>query len=200
MKIYILILLVGIFTLISTQKVSAHVLATDNNIGAILHVDPNDDPIAGEQAGFLFEFLDKQNQFQPKICDCTFSISENGVEIFSQPLFKFNPNPSLNQASVFFTFPKIDVYQIQVVGTPTIPNGFQPFTLTWNWRVDQAVNPKESSSQNTGNGITELVARFAGIIVFLVLAIAIYVSFFKKRPGAQNIDEKKDREDMKDTY
>jgi hypothetical protein len=199
MKIGIFVLFFGVF-LHFVQTAQAHVLATDNNIGAILHVDPNDDPIAGEQAGFLFEFLDKQNKFQPKICDCTFLISENGVEIFSQPLFKLNPNPSLNQASVFYTFPKIDVYQIQVIGTPTVPNGFQPFTLTWNWRVDQAVSPKDQPSQNAGNDITELVGRFAGGIVFLLLAFVVYAGFLRKRPGTKKRDTQKDREHLKDTY
>src|SRR5882672_6466726 len=57
--------------------VEAHFLASDRNIGAVLHVDPNDQPIAGSQTSFFFEFKDKQNKFKAENCDCTFAIDEN---------------------------------------------------------------------------------------------------------------------------
>src|SRR5947207_173429 len=102
--------LIGTFFLIFSilffsGSVSAHILQTDKNIGAVLHIDPEDDPIAGEQSGFFFEFKDIQNKFEPKNCTCTISIIRENKEIYSQPLFQDNVNPSLSNSSLFYTFP-----------------------------------------------------------------------------------------------
>src|SRR5689334_16513316 len=84
-----------IFSLFLPQKVSAHILKYDGSIGAVLHVNPDDDPIAGETTGFFFEFKDKKNKFLPENCDCLVRVTKEGSEIYSQDLFKDNPNPSL---------------------------------------------------------------------------------------------------------
>src|SRR5437899_1430767 len=89
-----------LFTNISVSIVEAHVLVYDHDIGAIMHIDPDDAPVAKEQSAFFFEFKDTKNKFDPVNCDCTFTISENGTEIYSQPLFQNSPKPSLSNASV----------------------------------------------------------------------------------------------------
>lgn len=160
--------------------VSAHILETNGNIGAVLHIDPDDDPIAGQQAGFFFEFKDKQNKFDPKLCDCTFIISEQGKQIFSQDLFASNSTPSLDNASVFYTFPKRDVYQVQVAGKPLAPNGFQPFTLTYNIRVDQGTNIATGSTSISNLGDFFLTDLLVGIVGLLVTG-GLIIYFFKRR-------------------
>ncbi len=152
----------------------AHILKTDGAIGAVLHIDPEDDPIAGSQSGFFFEFKDKEGKFEAKNCDCTFSIIEDSKQIFSQPLFETNPNPSLTSASVFYTFPERNVYQAKVVGKPQTPGAFQPFTLVYDVRVARV-------AENSGQGGVILPAWFtthwphfilAGIgIVFVIFAL-----------------------------
>ncbi len=127
-------------------SVSAHVLKVDDNISALLHVEPNDDPVAGEQSSFFFEFKDKTNQFKPENCDCTFSILENGKQLYFQPLFQNNTNPSLTNASVFYTFPQRDVYVVQVTGKPLMPTAFQSFTLTYDIRVARVSDGNEQTS------------------------------------------------------
>src|SRR5438270_44822 len=103
---FLLILLTFSFCLlIFPPSVSAHILQTDGDIGAVLHMDPEDDPIAGVQSAFFFEFKDRQNKFQPKKCNCIFEIEENGKNIYTQPLFQNDANPSLSSTSVFYTFP-----------------------------------------------------------------------------------------------
>jgi hypothetical protein len=127
----------------------AHFLVTDKNIGAVLHVEPNDEPVAGKPASFFFDFKDKQNKFTPQNCDCTFEIDENGKDIFSQALFHNETNPSLATASVTYAFHQRGVYQVKVIGKPLTPNEFQPFTLTWDFRIDQAVNKQDASQKQT---------------------------------------------------
>ncbi|HZE86836.1 MAG TPA: hypothetical protein VE090_01380 [Methylomirabilota bacterium] len=149
----------------------AHILASDKNIGALLHIDPDDTPVAGQQSGFFFDFKDKQNKFSSQDCDCTFLIVENGQTIYSQPLF---------QKSVFYTFPKIDVYQIKIIGKPKTPNAFQPFTLSWDWRVDQGTN------QHSGIATANFFATFGVYIIVFALFPLIFLIYFLQKHFIKN--------------
>ncbi len=185
--IFLLVFLVGFQ--ISIRIASAHVLVSQGSIGAVLHIDPQDDPIAGSQSGFFFEFKDKQNKFKPENCNCTFEIWENGQQINSQDLFESNTNPSLTSASIFFTFPQKDVYQIKVVGNPKTVSAFQPFTLTYNIRVAKEV----AQNQLTNNpNQTNFFNKYAPLLLsafvaaFIIIVYLIQQMVFKKRKEVQN--------------
>jgi len=127
--------------------VFAHVLKTDGSIGAVLHIDPEDDPVANKPAGFFFEFKDIKNKFDPASCECNFSIIQAGKQIYSQPLFpgtdkqSFSMSkPSLDNASVFYTFPERDIYQIIVDGKPKKAGAFANFKLVYDVRVARGEN------------------------------------------------------------
>lgn len=196
----ILLLLLFTFLFFSTpQLAEAHFLATDGSIGAILHVDPNDSPVAGSQASFFFDFKDKQNKFKPENCNCTFEINANGKTIFYQNLFQSNSNPSLSNASVFYTFPSINVYQIKVIGTPVTPGAFQPFTLIWYFRVDQQANQNNNSFANFFS--THIVHIIPISIIILGFALYIYTKAKKnKKSKPKGGGKHHDKEDHSDMY
>lgn len=56
-------LIFAVFLILPTIA-SAHVLKTDGSIGAVVHIDPDDDPIIGKSANFFLEFKDTKNKFQ----------------------------------------------------------------------------------------------------------------------------------------
>ncbi len=147
MKRVAVIILLIIYALFSPVKIFAHVLESNGSVGAVLHITPEDDPIAGEQSGFFFEFKDKENKFNPKDCDCNIYILQNGKEIYSSNLFQGNTDPSLDNASLFYTFPKKDVYKIKIIGSPISKDKFQKFTLEYDIRVSRInttqTDPKE---------------------------------------------------------
>ena len=196
----ILLLLLVTFLFLSTPKpAEAHFLATDGSIGAILHVDPNDSPVAGSQASFFFDFKDKQNKFKPENCNCTFEIDANGKTIFYQNLFQNNSNPSLSNASVFYTFPTINVYEIKVIGTPVTPHAFQPFTLVWYFRVDQQANQNNNSFANFFS--VHIVHIIPIAIIVLGFAFYIYVNASKtKKTKPKGGGKHHDKEDTGDIY
>ncbi len=134
-KKLLLIILSLFLPFLFPAKAFAHVLKTDGSIGAVMHTDPDDDPIAGEQTGIFFEFKDKQNKFTPAACDCTLSILQSDKEIYSQPVFQNNPQPTLDNAAAFFTFPQRDTYQVKVTGIPLSSGAFQAFTLIYDVQV-----------------------------------------------------------------
>lgn len=158
---------------------SGHMLQSDGSIGAVLHIDPADDPAAGEAAYFFFAFKDKQNKFKPADCDCTALVLQDNKQIYSQPLFENNPAPSLTNASFSYIFPAPNIYQVRITGQPVAPEGFQPFTLTYDIRVSRqaAASPSPPSDNQQfspwiAHHILHVIAT--GIITLTVLAMIIY--------------------------
>lgn len=137
-----LALVFGLFSLVwllyVPETTYAHFLATDKNIGVVFHVDPDDDPIPGQSANLYFLFGDKTHRFNLATCHCIVNVTEQGKQIFSQPLITKKTNkPSVWGTSIPFTFPNRDVYSITIQGTPVETNAFQSFTISWDFRVDQ---------------------------------------------------------------
>jgi len=198
-KIVILLSIATLFFFL--PKVAfAHVLQTDGNIGAVLHIDPDDDPIAGQQSSFFFEFKDKQSKFQPTNCNCTFSILENGKDIYTQPLFQNNTDPNLQNASIFFTFPQKDVYQIKVTGKPNSEGAFQHFNLTYDIRVERVSNDQANNQQSGKTQTwfsTHLIHFGATGVGLIIILISVLRQILNKRNTNMKGGEKKD--DKKDT-
>jgi len=186
-KSYIILCLLLFFSF--PASASAHILATDNNIGSVLHIDPEDDPIVGQQASFFFEFKDKENKFKPQNCDCTFSLIEGGKQIYSQPLFQNNDNPSLNTASIFYTFPQKDVYKVTIIGKPTSPDAFQPFTLNYNVRVSRIADEQTTDTPNNNWFLANIGYLSAGGIVIIFLIFA-FIKKHKQKKGGEKDNEK----------
>lgn len=118
----------------------AHFPATDKEIYAILHVDPNDSPIPGEQANlyFLITFGSSKKTFYLNQCNCVVTVIEEGKQIFQQQLLDKNtPKNSIWGANVPFVFPERDVYHITLSGKPLSGYTFHPFSVSWNFRVDE---------------------------------------------------------------
>jgi hypothetical protein len=128
------------FLFLLPQMAYAHFPATDGEITAILHVDPNDSPIPGAQANlyFLITFGSSKKTFYLNQCNCVVTVSEEGKQIFQQQLAdNKTPKNSIWGANVPFVFPQRDVYHIALSGKPLSGYTFQPFTVSWNFRVDE---------------------------------------------------------------
>lgn len=106
----------------------AHVLQTDGEIGAVLHVEPDDDPIAGQLATFEFELKDKANRFKPQDCNCQAVILSNSQPIFQTQIFN-SINDIQAQPSFQFIFGQAGVYQVSLSGKAKAAGAFQDFVL-----------------------------------------------------------------------
>lgn len=169
MKVFLLSVWLICCVFIAPQKVFAHFLAVDNGISAYLHIDPNDDPIAGETAILNFDIHDEQKHFMLATCDCSVFIKENGKTLFSDNLKKHMAKNSIGTGSVSYIFPSATVYTIEVVGKPLQKNSFQPFDLQWDFRINHAVSTQKQKVQT-------LPLRYGiifGIILIILLAYCI---------------------------
>ena len=144
-----------------------------------MHINQEDDPIAGEKTDFFFEFKDKEGKFNPQNCECTFTILEKNKQLYSQPMFQNEKN-----ANIFFTFPKKDVYLVKVIGKPLKENSFKAFTLMYDIRVDR----EQTASQTIQN--TNWILSHAGHLL-AGIAFIIFVLFLYMKQRIDKRDEQK---------
>jgi hypothetical protein len=113
------------------QPSLAHTLETHSTVGALFHIDPNDEPIAGQPATIYIELQDKSAKLTPANCNCKLVISLQDKEIFNDFLFK-NDAASL-ATQVPFVFPKAGVYTVSIEGEPAAE--IEPFDLDYETQV-----------------------------------------------------------------
>ena len=173
MKLFILFAS-ALFFCFATSPAEAHFLSVDGNIGTTLHIDPDDAPIANQTATFYFDIADKTGEFNIAHCNCVASISEGGHQLFSQQIGQ----DGFSDASFSYTFPQIDVYHVQLKGTPNPVNSFQPFTIGWDIRVDQSAGTSTVSA-----GSTVRNQAIGGALFALLLGLTI--AFFLRKPRSK---------------
>jgi hypothetical protein len=110
---------------------SAHVLKVDGHIGAVLHINPDDDPTTGRPTDYVISFDDDTGRFSLPKCDCNVAIIQNGKITATKLLAISSSQVSENH----YTFTTPAVYTMRFTGTPKTPGGFQPFTLDYEVRV-----------------------------------------------------------------
>jgi hypothetical protein len=187
MRLYSGLFLVIVLVMCATP-VSAHFLETDGTIGAVLHLDPNDDPIAGQASAFFLEFKDKSGRFQPLSCTCSAEIYEGKQKVASLPLFagdgsRLDSSNGQATGNASFTFPTRDAYVMKVVGVPTQDGLFQPFALSYSIRVDRDV--ASASSRSPLSAFLSGHSSY-GVLVGSGLAVTVMyfiVGYIRKRKG-----------------
>lgn len=116
----------------------AHELEIENSIGAVLHIDPLDNPKVGKPAKIYFEIKDKDNEFRPEICDCQLIISKDGVIFVTAKIY----GPGSQNNSVFeYAFPKEGVYQLELSGKPIEGSHFDNFEFNFETKVSLEGKP-----------------------------------------------------------
>jgi hypothetical protein len=180
LKIVLIFFLVACFLSLFTSPIYAHILLTDGSIGAVVHINPEDDPIVGENADFFFEFKDKENRFSPQNCDCQYQISLGDKQIAQGDLFGSSTNASLDQASFSVIFPEKGLYTIVISGKPKSPNSFTEFSLKDSVRIERTsgASPNKAFDSNflTDHNLHYLVFG-VGVAIFLGL---LFVKTSKK--------------------
>lgn len=124
-------------------QILAHVLKVDGTISAVLHINPDDQPVSGTPTSYILFMNDSTGRFSLKACQCRATLVQAGRALTSQRLL---PNAQSFPAGTF-TFPEPGVYNLIITGSPTTPGTFQPFTLNYLERVTQGSTgaPDETS-------------------------------------------------------
>jgi hypothetical protein len=124
----------GLFCLIVLSlplAASAHVIQTDGSIEALLHINPDDKPLAGQTAGLTFTLTDSGNKFSAQSCDCRIIIKNGSQTLLDRPVTAREAR-SGRVIWVDYTFPYQSVYDVTLKGAPRQADGFQAFQLDYD--------------------------------------------------------------------
>ena len=141
------------------SPVSAHILKTDGTIGAVLHIQPDDNPTAGTETTYQLAFADTNNAFTLSGCACSVSIQVGGETVTTQSLTLSGGLVSTDK----YIFKTAGVYTVVVDGRPKSGTPFEPFSLNYVVRVTA------NNHINTQPFPVTLGVGFALMVVLLLL-------------------------------
>lgn len=167
------------YSILHTPVASAHFVKSDGGIGAVLHVDPGDDPVAGEQSNIILEFKDTGNKFNLSNCDCKIILSSSEKEILNQDLEAVAADQSLSSVTPVI-FPDKNIYKLKVTGNST-DNSYQPFELNYDIRVEKEGTPASSQVKEESNWwMDHIIHLVGGGIIILLLIVALFAQNKKR--------------------
>lgn len=151
------------------QTVSAHVLIMDNSgsIGAILHVAPDDDPVAGQPSSLYFDI---QSQ--------TFSQHQHSISLYvtdQQGQQTQIPITSIgNTARATYTFPVQGAYKLVLAANTKNVATDHTHTFTYTQRVSRGV---------AGSALDKPTYAWAEMLLIagMVLTALLAITFLNRR-------------------
>ncbi|PSB31715.1 hypothetical protein [Chlorogloea sp. CCALA 695] len=129
-------------TLVTTPA-NAHKIEIHLDVGATMHIEPNDAPRAGESALTWFALTQKGGKVIPlNECDCKLSLYSQAstAKPLQQPILKAVSQESYTGIpAATITFPAAGAYQLQLQGNPKAGAKFSPFELKFDVNVAPGV-------------------------------------------------------------
>ena len=184
---YLLLVLFGLIVTTNTQ-VLAHTVKISADVGATIHIEPNDNPRAGEVTQAWFALTRKGGKVIPlKDCNCQLAIyaephAVGEPALLEPPLKPIEVERYQGIPGAEVTFPKPGAYQLQLSGKPVNEGSFKPFELKFVVTVATGKNidtlqsrpSVNENQQGTTIGLAQpliwlgILLLSGGILVFLV--------------------------------
>lgn len=159
--IWAMVSVLGLVTL-SPGIASAHVQETSNDVSAVMHILPDDNPAAGKPTLITFSFGGPAKSFSITKCNCQLAVLQDGRTISQQSVEPLDQSSASGQTSV--TFPEGGVYSLRLTGRVSQATQFSiPFTV----RVDAS-----DETANLTGGVNVVFVSLASLV--LVGMIAYY--------------------------
>ncbi len=168
---YVLVLLIAILSSLPFSA-TAHVTKADGPMKVMVHMDPDDEPIAGQATALHLLFKHSDGLFELENCTCTAQIvpykdladvAENADKVVLEPSMRESSGSRVY--SFTHTFPTKGMYAIIVEGTPK-DSTFEPFRIVFDKRVERSSSMLTSPS-TFSVGHVMMTAGFA-LLTFLV--------------------------------
>ncbi|NEO83039.1 MAG: hypothetical protein F6J87_02085 [Spirulina sp. SIO3F2] len=157
---------------ITPQTSLAHQVELSTDVGATLHIEPDDTPKAGEVTEIWFALTRKGGQSIPlAACDCALAVYATPAE--AQPILEppLNPVSAEGYADIpgaQFTFPTVGAYELVLTGQPQTEKDFAPFELRFDVLVAagsalKSPTQPEAQSKNPSDNGSETIASSADL-------------------------------------
>lgn len=164
------------------QSVFAHTLKIDGSIGVTLHIDPDDEPVAGKESKLFVDISDKSGRFNPNnpgTCDCLLTIKEKNTILKTLPIVAGGSYTQLR-----YIFPEPGTYLIVIEGKSN-KNGipFQAFTTRYEYYVRPNNQVAPLSRKNPLLMYAPYMALIMGLVIICMFTIDLspILSITKKR-------------------
>ncbi len=167
----------------------AHKVKVEGDVGATLHIEPNDIPRAGEPSQAWFALTRKGGKVIPLAeCNCQLVVYAEPHVPGETPLLQPTLTPIAAERyqgipGAVINFPRPGAYQLQLSGKPKVGKAFRPFTLKFNVTVAVGTNNKSNPNKPTqpavsteGNESNSFILPLVAIALSIVGVIAFFVS------------------------
>ncbi len=163
------ILLLGASLYYQTPKTWAHELKTEGAISALIHINPDEKPIAGQPSEILFLINDTEKKFKAEDCNCQASVTDNGEVVFSSSLFKGKTSyRGIFAPAIPYTFPHKGTYTVKLTGEPKNIGDFKSFSISYDIKIERdATSPPKPSPNIT-------------LYFFVIMGTLLGVGYFGK--------------------
>jgi hypothetical protein len=149
MKYASILIFILFLSVVAVPVASAHILQTSSSIGAVLHVEPSDEPKTGTPSVFFFDITDREHVFLFAECDCKAELYQENDLIFST---------ALSQPFFSYTFSSPGAYAVRL----------QPFALTYNIYVQKGTASPAGFFGKHFPHVALVVGLFIGMLLFQV--------------------------------
>ncbi len=151
-----LIFILAAIAVTQLQSSFAHKVEISEDVGATLHIEPNDNPKAGEPSQVWFALTREGGKVIPlNKCDCKLSIFseiKSSQVILQPPLKPLSTEGYKNIPSAEVTFPKIGRYNLEITGKPIGGDDFKPFELNFKITIATAIPQVSPTIPNPNSG------------------------------------------------
>lgn len=150
------------FLLISSNEVVAHTSDTSESVSVLMHVEPDDRPLAEQSTILHFQIEDTSHKFSIKNCNCTVTISSNGKKLGVKTVSELTDQKSVYSAYSKVTFDRAGSYRIIFEAKPKNSGTFSTFTTNFELKVGEKI-PTPDNDVEIPHVITYLFLAVIGI-------------------------------------
>ncbi|MDZ7961246.1 MAG: hypothetical protein RMY34_25760 [Aulosira sp. DedQUE10] len=175
-----------VLSLTPLNAASAHTVKISADVGGTLHIEPNDNPQAGQAAQAWFALTRNGGKaIALKECDCRLAVyaephTPKEPPLLEPPLKPVSAERYQDTPGAEITFPKAGAYQLALTGKPTTGGSFKPFELKFQVTVASGSQTLSQAPQNVNNDVLEtqsqslpLWAIAAAIFATLGIVLAV---------------------------
>ncbi len=161
-----------------SQFTSAHTLRVDGQTGITLHIEPDDEPVAGEPSKLLISIQDKSNAFLRNASTCICEVSvKNGDEVVDS--IDFAPD-SEGSTAIDYTFENSGQNKVTISGQPSLGTEFEPFNVSFNYRVKGGVSTAAQTTAGDSQ-VQNPLKRYTPLVIIGVALFVVVLFFMPQR-------------------
>lgn len=158
LTVFITGLMGGGLSVVNPSTTLAHEVQIADDVGATLHIEPDDVPLAGAPTTAWFALTQAGGIVIPlEQCNCNLTIYDNdAVAVETPPLSAISAEGFNHIPSAVVTFPEVGAYELVLQGAPQGDVAFTPFELRFEVVVaGRAATPAAEETAEAETGVAE---------------------------------------------